>query len=174
MSHSFLHEICDGVSSFPVRSSTHAHRESESCEGRGIPSNHSDGERLIKPRDEPVAESTEDVMTDPARPQVSRPLGVTSRWKPVVPSTGLALSAACKPKRVYRKRMRGAWKAKAKRWSNVKYARAAASRVNRPVDVSMQPDLEDVDGVLFVSFTAKVCLCSCRDDSEVLRSDERL
>lgn len=95
-------------------------------------------------------------MTDPARPHISQPLGVTSRRKPAVPSTGPTLSAACNAKRVYRRRMKGAWKAKAKWWSNVKYARAAAARVNKAMDVSMQPDLEDVDGVLFVSFTAKV------------------
>lgn len=96
-------------------------------------------------------------MTGPARPQIGRPLGVTSRRKPGVPSTGPARSAACNGKRVYRRRMKGAWKPKAKWWSNVKYARAAAAaRVNKVTDVSMQPDLEDVDGVLFVSFTAKV------------------
>ncbi|XP_048063910.1 MAX gene-associated protein [Megalobrama amblycephala] len=141
-------------------SSTHAHQES--CEGGGIRSNDSEGERLIRPRDEPAAsldsESAEDVMTDPARPQISRPLGVTSRRKPAVPSTGPALSGTCNAKRVYRRRMKGAWKAKAKWWSNVKYARAAAARVNKAMDVSMQPDLEDVDGVLFVSFTAKEAL----------------
>lgn len=45
-------------------------------------------------------------------------------------------------------------KAKSKRWSNVKYAKPRPAVV--PPNVSLQPDLEDVDGMLFVSFVAKV------------------
>ncbi len=58
-------------------------------------------------------------------------------------------------KRVYRRGWRsGARKAKAKWWTNVKHRCAAVSSVSSAA--SMQPDLEQVDGVLFVSFTAKV------------------
>ncbi|XP_051500229.1 MAX gene-associated protein-like [Myxocyprinus asiaticus] len=75
-----------------------------------------------------------------------------------IPSTISPLSATCKPKRAYCKssRWRKARKAKSKWWSNVKYAKPPD--VMRPIDVSMQPDLEDVDGMLFVSFTAKEAL----------------
>ncbi|XP_059369582.1 MAX gene-associated protein [Carassius carassius] len=60
-------------------------------------------------------------------------------------------------KRVYRRGWRsGARKAKAKWWTNVKHRSAA---ISPPADtVSMQPDLEHVDGLLFVSFTAKKAL----------------
>ncbi len=57
-------------------------------------------------------------------------------------------------KRVFRRGWRsGARKAKAKWWTNVKHRCAAVSSVST---ASMRPDLEQVDGVLFVSFTAKV------------------
>ncbi|XP_057209721.1 MAX gene-associated protein [Triplophysa rosa] len=67
-------------------------------------------------------------------------------------------SAVCNPRGVgWRSRcLRKARKAKSKRWSNVKYARAAV--LLPPADTSTQPDLEDVDGVLFVSFGGKEAL----------------
>ncbi|XP_073712498.1 MAX gene-associated protein isoform X2 [Misgurnus anguillicaudatus] len=54
------------------------------------------------------------------------------------------------------KRLRRARKAKSKWWSNVKYKKAAVHL--GPADVSMRPDLEDVDGMLFVSFGVKEAL----------------
>lgn len=45
-------------------------------------------------------------------------------------------------------------KAKSKRWSNAKYAKSPPAVV--PLNVPLQPDLEDVEGMLFVSFVAKV------------------
>lgn len=65
-------------------------------------------------------------------------------------------SAACKAHGVAcrSRRMRKARKAKSKRWSNVKYTKAAVHL--GPADMTMQPDLEDVDGMLFVSFGVKV------------------
>ncbi|XP_056620935.1 MAX gene-associated protein isoform X2 [Triplophysa dalaica] len=67
-------------------------------------------------------------------------------------------SAVCNPHGVgwRSRRLRKARKAKSKRWSNVKYARAAV--LLPPADTSTQPDLEDVDGVLFVSFGVKEAL----------------
>ncbi|XP_026105305.1 MAX gene-associated protein [Carassius auratus] len=60
-------------------------------------------------------------------------------------------------KRVYRRGWRsGARKARAKWWTNVKHRSAAVSPPTHTV--SMQPDLEHVDGLLFVSFTAKEAL----------------
>ncbi|XP_043076088.1 MAX gene-associated protein [Puntigrus tetrazona] len=60
-------------------------------------------------------------------------------------------------KRVYRRGWRsGARKAKAKWWTNVKHRSAAVSSASDTA--SMQPDLEQVDGLLFVSFTAKEAL----------------
>ncbi len=62
-------------------------------------------------------------------------------------------------KRVFRRGWRsGARKAKAKWWTNVKHRCAAVSSVST---ASMRPDLEQVDGVLFVSFTAKVWEIMC-------------
>ncbi|XP_073667471.1 MAX gene-associated protein isoform X2 [Paramisgurnus dabryanus] len=54
------------------------------------------------------------------------------------------------------KRLRRARKAKSKWWSNVKYKKAVVHL--DPADVSVQPDLEDVDGMLFVSFGVKEAL----------------
>lgn len=45
-------------------------------------------------------------------------------------------------------------KARSKWWSNVKYARTCPAAV--PLNVNSEPDLEDVEGMLFVSFVAKV------------------
>uniref|UniRef100_A0A8C1M4L9 T-box domain-containing protein n=1 Tax=Cyprinus carpio TaxID=7962 RepID=A0A8C1M4L9_CYPCA len=116
------------------RSSTHTHHEC-SEEGRKRASR---DETLVRDRSAP--ESADEVTlgpsqsSEPHRPGVSR--GV---------------------KRVYRRGWRsGARKAKAKWWTNVKHRSAA---VSPPADtVSMQPDLEHVDGLLFVSFTAKEAL----------------
>ncbi|XP_039546159.1 MAX gene-associated protein isoform X2 [Pimephales promelas] len=96
------------------------------------------------------------VRSGPARSRISRALKpVSSRWSPAPPAS----DPAGVPRRVRARRSRGAWKPKAKRWSNVRYYRSAG-RVNRAAepDVRLQPDLEDVDGVLFVSFTAKEAL----------------
>lgn len=62
---------------------------------------------------------------------------------------------ARKPARLLRHRYchRGR-KAKSKWWPNMKYARPCPAAA--PLNVSLQPDLEDVDGMLFVSFVAKV------------------
>ncbi|XP_060773758.1 uncharacterized protein magl isoform X4 [Neoarius graeffei] len=48
-------------------------------------------------------------------------------------------------------------KAKSKWWSNVKYAKHPLAAVE-PLNVPLQPDLEDVEGMLFVSFVAKEAL----------------
>lgn len=47
-------------------------------------------------------------------------------------------------------------KPKAKRWTHVKHPKPHSAVV--PSEVSLQPDLEDVEGMLFVSFVAKVWL----------------
>ncbi|KAF4099999.1 MAX gene-associated protein [Onychostoma macrolepis] len=113
------------------RSWTHTHHESESSEE-------------VRKRDEPLVReesavaslapgSADEVRSSQGRPGVGR--GV---------------------KRVYRRGWRsGARKAKAKWWTNVKHRCAAVSSTSA---ASMQPDLEQVDGVLFVSFTAKEAL----------------
>lgn len=63
---------------------------------------------------------------------------------------------ARKPARLLRHRYwhRGRKTKWSKWWSNMKYARPSPAAV--PLNVSLQPDLEDVDGMLFVSFVAKV------------------
>ncbi|KAL1253579.1 hypothetical protein QQF64_015808 [Cirrhinus molitorella] len=79
--------------------------------------------------------------------------------EPGVFSSGPARSSAARAVRVYRRGWKsGARKAKAKCWSNVKHHRSAAVRSAPVPDVSKRPDLEDVEGVLFVSFTAKEAL----------------
>ncbi|KAI4885412.1 hypothetical protein NFI96_018042, partial [Prochilodus magdalenae] len=55
-----------------------------------------------------------------------------------------------------RKPFRRARKAKSKWWSNAKYSKPPP--VIPPLDVSLRPDLEDVEGMLFVSFAAKKAL----------------
>ncbi|XP_036437677.1 MAX gene-associated protein isoform X2 [Colossoma macropomum] len=57
-----------------------------------------------------------------------------------------------------RKPFRRARKARSKWWSNVRYSKPPPEGVIPPPDVSLQPDLEDVEGVLFVSFAAKEAL----------------
>lgn len=54
-----------------------------------------------------------------------------------------------------RRRYRRSRKAKSKWWSNVKYAKHPPPAVE-PLTVPLQPDFEDVEGILFVSFVAKV------------------
>ncbi|KAB5539873.1 hypothetical protein PHYPO_G00094200 [Pangasianodon hypophthalmus] len=62
-----------------------------------------------------------------------------------------------KPGCLYRRRhYRRGRKAKSKWWSNVKYAKPPPAVV--PLNVPLQPDLEDVEGMLFVSFVAKEAL----------------
>ncbi|KAL0165358.1 hypothetical protein M9458_041111, partial [Cirrhinus mrigala] len=98
---------------------------------------------------------TRQLESAPAEPAAQRSSQIGSpvaphvtEVKPGVPSRGPGRGV----KRVYRRGWRsGARKAKAKCWSNVNSAAAAVVP-----DASMRPDLEDVDGVLFVSFTAKV------------------
>uniref|UniRef100_A0A4W4FL12 T-box domain-containing protein n=1 Tax=Electrophorus electricus TaxID=8005 RepID=A0A4W4FL12_ELEEL len=58
------------------------------------------------------------------------------------------------PPFLHRRFQRGR-KAKAKCWSTVRCSQAPPPVV-APLDVSLQPDLEDVEGMLFVSFAAKV------------------
>ncbi|XP_017538692.1 MAX gene-associated protein isoform X2 [Pygocentrus nattereri] len=55
-----------------------------------------------------------------------------------------------------RKPFRRARKARSKWWSSVRYSKPPL--VIPPPDVSLQPDLEDVEGMLFVSFAAKQAL----------------
>ncbi|KAL6486349.1 hypothetical protein MHYP_G00057410 [Metynnis hypsauchen] len=55
-----------------------------------------------------------------------------------------------------RKPFRRARKARSKWWSSVRYSKPPP--VIPPPDVSLQPDLEDVEGMLFVSFAAKQAL----------------
>ncbi|XP_077096335.1 uncharacterized protein mgab isoform X2 [Siphateles boraxobius] len=128
------------------------HPESESCGGGG---------GILSPVDPDPDDPDPDpgvVRSGPARSRIRLALKpVSSRWNPASPAS----DPAGVPRRVRGRprRSRGAWKPMAKRWSNVKYCRSAG-RVSRAVerDVSLQPDLEDVDGVLFVSFTAKEAL----------------
>ncbi|XP_016428507.1 MAX gene-associated protein isoform X2 [Sinocyclocheilus rhinocerous] len=116
------------------RSSTHTHHES-SEEGRM-----SDETLVRDPSAEPVASLA---------PASADEVSLRSSQSSEPHRSGIS----CGVKRVYRRGWRsGARKAKAKWWTNVKHRSAAVSAA------SMQPDLEHVDGVLFVSFTAKEAL----------------
>lgn len=53
-----------------------------------------------------------------------------------------------------RKPFRRAKKPKSKCWSHARYSKPHS--VITPLEVSLRPDLDDVDGMLFVSFTKKV------------------
>lgn len=146
-------------------SSTHTPHESEAGE-EGIlsdrkraSSDESGGTQQLEsvPAEPTAQRSSESSEAD--RSPISPSVGPhATEAKPGVPSRGPARSAGCGVKRVYRRGWRsGARKAKSKCWSNVKYHRSAAvSSAAAVPDASMRPDLEDVDGVLFVSFTAKV------------------
>lgn len=107
-----------------------------------------------------------DVLSDSSEAHcpVSRTLGdssenvlsavMTSSLRTQQKSVTLATSRNARGVGCRSRRLRKARKAKSKRWSNVKYVRAAVHLP--PADTSMQPDLEHVDGVLFVSFGVKV------------------
>ncbi|XP_050993830.1 MAX gene-associated protein [Labeo rohita] len=148
-------------------SSTHTPHESEAGE-EGIlsdrkraSSDESGGTQQLEsvPAEPTAQRSSESSEAD--RSPISPSVGPhATEAKPGVPSRGPARSAGCGVKRVYRRGWRsGARKAKSKCWSNVKYHRSAAvSSAAAVPDASMRPDLEDVDGVLFVSFTAKEAL----------------
>ncbi|XP_053344957.1 MAX gene-associated protein isoform X1 [Clarias gariepinus] len=68
------------------------------------------------------------------------------------------------------RRNRRGRKAKSKRWSNVKNAKPPAQVM--PHNVPVQPDLEDVDGMLFVSFVAKEALNT--SDENIKESESSL
>ncbi|XP_051510304.1 T-box-containing protein TBX6L-like [Myxocyprinus asiaticus] len=167
-------------------SSTHTHPESESDREEKILSdrkrvcdqtNSCDEEQIIKrfvsdeSQPHEHMEPSEDMMPHEMPPGSSEPHCPTSLTGSLervsvdvtghpngIPSTDASLSATRKPKRGYCRsnRWRKARKAKSKWWSNVKYAKPPD--IINPIDMSMQPDLEDVDGMLFVSFTAKEAL----------------
>ncbi|XP_051951593.1 MAX gene-associated protein [Xyrauchen texanus] len=177
---------CNETSENEDLSSTHTHPESESDREENIVSDRKrvcdqtsscEEEQVTKRfmRDESQphehVKPTEHTMPHEMPPSSSEPHCLTSLTESLerdsvdvfgppngIPSTLSPLSASCKPKRAYCRsnRWRKARKAKSKWWTNVKYAKPPD--VMRPVDVSMQPDLEDVDGMLFVSFTAKEAL----------------
>ncbi|KAF5908503.1 MAX gene-associated protein-like isoform X1 [Clarias magur] len=68
------------------------------------------------------------------------------------------------------RRNRRGRKAKSKRWSNVKYVKTPARIM--PPNVPVKPDLEDVDGMLFVSFVAKEALNT--SDENIKESESSL
>ncbi|TRY57947.1 hypothetical protein DNTS_009829 [Danionella cerebrum] len=92
---------------------------------------------------------------------ISPPSPSSVLWKSPVKSSKaqrLSVPAPQGTRRRFRRPMRGARKAKAKWWSHTKHGKAVlASSASSPsvMEGSMRPDLEDVEGVLFISFTER-------------------
>ena len=121
-----------------------------------IRGNHALGELVLVeggPRVE-VKEETHDVSATPDPQQDFRvPPTATS-----MTLTRTASSLGSSPRyRKKRKRISRRWtNARGREW---KAAAASPTVVHSPLTVAMQPELDDVDGLLFVSFCSKVDYC---------------
>lgn len=107
---------------------------------------------LLSPKEEEESQAVR------VTPKVGQPFRMARKPSPATPTSSLstpALSPGCVAGRKRRRRINRHWgNSRGRDWRSVAVASTPASSPS--VTVAMQPELDDVEGLLFVSFTSKV------------------